>query len=95
VGERDEGRESPVLWDVCRGFHEGRKGMYTHWDQKINARPGNYGSRIDFILCSISMKPWISASNIQEGLMVGFVSLAVEAALTLTRVPITVQCMPK
>ncbi|OCK95715.1 DNase I-like protein [Cenococcum geophilum 1.58] len=68
-GERDEGREKPVLWDICRGFHEGRKGMYTHWEQKINARPGNYGSRIDYVLCSIEMKSWISDSNIQEGLM--------------------------
>jgi AP endonuclease-2 len=70
IGERDEGREKPVLWDICRAFHEGRKGMYTHWEQKINARPGNYGSRIDYVLCSISMKDWISESNIQEGLMV-------------------------
>ncbi|OCL12264.1 DNA lyase Apn2 [Glonium stellatum] len=68
-GERDEGREKPILWDICRGFHEDRKGMYTHWEQKINARPGNYGSRIDYVLCSIEMKSWILDSNIQEGLM--------------------------
>jgi AP endonuclease 2 len=70
VEPRDEGREHPILWDVCRGFHMGRKAMYTHWEQKINARPGNYGSRIDFILCSLDMKSWFSSSNIQEGLMV-------------------------
>lgn len=70
VGGRDEGRERPVLWDVCRGFHPNRKGMYTHWEQKINARPGNFGSRIDFILCSLDMRSWFSESNIQEGLMV-------------------------
>lgn len=70
VGERDEGREKPVLWDICRGFHEDRKGMFTHWEQKINARPGNFGSRIDYILCSIEMKSWFCESNIQEGLMV-------------------------
>jgi AP endonuclease-2 len=70
VGERDEGREKPILWDICRAFHEGRKGMYTHWEQKINARPGNYGSRIDYVLCSIALKGWVSESNIQEGLMV-------------------------
>ncbi|KAJ9641544.1 Class II abasic (AP) endonuclease [Coniosporium tulheliwenetii] len=69
VGQRDEGREKPVLWDVCRGFHEGRKGMYTHWEQKINARPGNFGSRIDYILASIEMKSWFCESDIQEGLM--------------------------
>jgi AP endonuclease-2 len=71
VGPRDEGREKPVLWDTCRELHRDRKGMYTHWEQKINARPGNHGSRIDYVLCSISMKNWVSEANIQEGLMVG------------------------
>lgn len=70
VGERDEGREKPVLWDICRGFHPDRTGMFTHWEQKINARPGNFGSRIDFILCSLDMKSWFCKSDIQEGLMV-------------------------
>ncbi|KAH7405795.1 Endonuclease/exonuclease/phosphatase [Phaeosphaeria sp. MPI-PUGE-AT-0046c] len=68
-GERDEGREKPVLYDICREFHPEREGMYTHWEQKINARPGNFGSRIDFILCSIAIKDWFKDSNIQEGLM--------------------------
>jgi len=69
IGEHDEGRENPVLWDVCRGFHPTRKGMFTCWEQKINARPGNFGSRIDYVLCSIGCKEWFSESNIQEGLM--------------------------
>jgi AP endonuclease-2 len=68
-GERDEGREEPVLYDICREFHPDREGMYTHWEQKINARPGNFGSRIDFVLCSIAIKDWFRESNIQEGLM--------------------------
>jgi AP endonuclease-2 len=68
-GERDEGREEPVLYDLCREFHPDREGMYTHWEQKINARPGNFGSRIDFVLCSIRIKDWFNESNIQEGLM--------------------------
>ncbi|KAH6620147.1 Endonuclease/exonuclease/phosphatase [Boeremia exigua] len=69
VGERDEGREEPVLYDLCREYHPDREGMFTHWEQKINARPGNFGSRIDFVLCSIKIKDWFKASNIQEGLM--------------------------
>lgn len=69
VGERDEGREKPVMWDICRGFHPTRKGMYTCWEQKINARPGNFGSRIDYVICSEGFKDWFSDSNIQEGLM--------------------------
>ncbi|KAF2834255.1 DNase I-like protein [Patellaria atrata CBS 101060] len=69
IGERDKDREEPVLWDICRGFHPTRKGMYTQWEQKINARPGNFGSRIDFILCSRDMKSWFLSADIQEGLM--------------------------
>jgi AP endonuclease-2 len=68
-GARDEGRETPVLYDLCREYHPDREGMYTHWEQKINARPGNFGSRIDFVLCSIAIKDWFKESNIQEGLM--------------------------
>ena len=67
-GERDEGREAPVLWDLCREFHKEREGMFTHWETKINARPANFGSRIDYVLCSISIKDWFEDSNIQEGL---------------------------
>jgi len=69
AGERDEGREYGVLWDTTRGFHKDRRGMYTHWEQKINARPGNYGSRIDFVLVCESMREWVNDANIQEGLI--------------------------
>lgn len=69
IGPRDEDREHPILWDILRGFHPGRQRMFTHWEQKINARPGNYGSRIDHILSSIEMKDWFERADIQEGLM--------------------------
>ena len=69
IGERDEGREKPVMWDICRSFHTSRKGMFTCWNQKINARPGNFGSRIDYVLCSEDWKHWFGESDIQEGLM--------------------------
>ncbi|KAF2764421.1 APN2 DNA lyase apurinic/apyrimidinic [Teratosphaeria nubilosa] len=68
AGEHDEGRERGVLWDTTRAFHPERKGMYTHWEQKINARPGNFGSRIDFVLVCESMLGWVKDANIQEGL---------------------------
>ena len=67
-GEKDEDRECQIMWDVTRGFHQGRKGMFTCWETKINARPGNYGARIDYVVCSHDMKDWFSDSNIQEGL---------------------------
>ncbi|KAL4862929.1 hypothetical protein BDV12DRAFT_178167 [Aspergillus spectabilis] len=69
LGDRDDGREQPALFDICRSFHPNRKGMYTCWEQRINARPGNYGSRIDYVLCSLDMQNWFCDSNIQEGLM--------------------------
>ncbi|KAI0400400.1 DNA lyase [Xylaria palmicola] len=69
VQPRDEGREDPVLWDLCRLFHPTREGMFTCWDTKKNTRPGNFGSRIDYVLCSNNMKSWFIDSNIQEGLM--------------------------
>lgn len=69
VRERDEGREEPVMWDVTRTFHPDREGMFTCWETKKNARPGNFGSRIDYILCTDGIKDWVEDSNIQEGLM--------------------------
>ncbi|KAF7563844.1 hypothetical protein G7046_g244 [Stylonectria norvegica] len=68
-GPRDEGREKPVLWDLCRCFHPGRQGMNTCWDTKKNTRPANNGSRIDYILCTEGIKDWFVDANIQEGLM--------------------------
>ncbi|KAJ4026990.1 Class II abasic (AP) endonuclease [Fusarium irregulare] len=69
LGARDQGRESPVLWDLCRCFHPERVGMNTCWDTKRNTRPANNGSRIDYVLCSNGIKSWFNFSNIQEGLM--------------------------
>lgn len=69
VGSRDESREEPVLWDLCRCFHPERQGMNTCWDTKRNTRPANNGSRIDYILCSDGIKDWFDSCNIQEGLM--------------------------
>ncbi|KAI1755941.1 DNA lyase [Xylaria castorea] len=69
AGPRDEERETPVLWDLCRLFHPTREGMFTCWDTKKNTRPGNFGSRIDYVLCTDDMKSWFIDSNIQEGLM--------------------------
>lgn len=91
IGARDEGREQPVLWDICRGFHPDRTGMYTHWEQKINARPGNYGSRIDFILCVLEMESWFVECDIQEGLMVSRLpNVKLLSWLTSARDPIIV-----
>ena len=68
-GARDQGRENSILWDTCRAFHPDRRGMFTCWEQKVNARPANCGARIDYVLCSLEMKTWVADANIQEGLM--------------------------
>ncbi|KAL9607278.1 MAG: hypothetical protein Q9167_007791 [Letrouitia subvulpina] len=69
LGHRDEDRRLPAMWDLCRGFHPSRQGMFTCWEQKVNARPGNYGSRIDYVICSLGIKEWFMDANIQEGLL--------------------------
>ncbi|KAL8839068.1 MAG: hypothetical protein Q9170_001904 [Blastenia crenularia] len=91
IGERDQGREESVLWDICRAFHPDRKGMFTCWEQKVNARPGNYGSRIDYVLSSLSMRDWFIDSNIQEGLMVWFLAPVKFFAITKDHVEIDSQ----
>ena len=70
VGERDTGKEESIFYDACREFHPDRVGMYTCWEQRINARPGNFGARIDYVLCSLDMMGWVASADIQEGLMV-------------------------
>ncbi|KAK9322078.1 Endonuclease/exonuclease/phosphatase [Lipomyces orientalis] len=52
-----------ILVDVCRQFFPQREGMYTCWNQKINARPGNYGSRLDYLLCTKALSNSCSAAN--------------------------------
>lgn len=74
IGDKSPGKEKPVLWDTCREFHPERAGMYTCWEQRINARPGNFGARIDYVLCSLDMENWILSADIQEGLMVRFLT---------------------
>ncbi|KAF8416273.1 DNA lyase Apn2, partial [Tirmania nivea] len=64
-----EPHQEGVMVDVCREWWPERRGMYTCWEQRIQARPGNYGARIDYVCCSSDMKSWFSAANIQEGLM--------------------------
>lgn len=94
VGERDKGREQPVLHDICRSFHPDRVGMYTCWDTRLNTRPGNYGARIDYVLCSLDMQDWFSDSNIQEGLMVRLADSG-SCASSLTLQPTGLGSLPR
>ncbi|KAF8449246.1 Endonuclease/exonuclease/phosphatase [Boletus edulis BED1] len=53
------------MTDMVRSFWSGRKGMYTCWNTKISARETNYGTRIDYILVTQGMLPWIKHGDIQ------------------------------
>ena len=37
----------------------------TGWNTKISAHKTNYGVRIDYVLVTPGLLPWIKASNIQ------------------------------
>ncbi|KAL8407596.1 hypothetical protein RB594_006429 [Gaeumannomyces avenae] len=69
IGKRDDGRETPVMCDLGREFHPVRQGMYTCWETRRNARPSNFGSRIDYVLCSAGIRSWFVDAGIQEGLL--------------------------
>jgi len=76
---KDDGTGS--LMDIVRRLWPDRKGMYTcayisallfhfvkcltGWNTKISARETNYGTRIDFILITPGLVPWIKEADIQ------------------------------
>ncbi|KAI8576033.1 hypothetical protein K450DRAFT_258577 [Umbelopsis ramanniana AG] len=51
--------------DMTRYYHPTRKGMFTCWNTKIDARASNYGTRIDYVLASKGLEPWFKYSDIQ------------------------------
>ncbi|OJA15578.1 hypothetical protein AZE42_09003 [Rhizopogon vesiculosus] len=61
---------SPIgcMTDAARTFWPDRKGMYTCWNTKISARETNYGTRVDYILVTSGILPWIKHGDIQPSL---------------------------
>ncbi|KAF8327397.1 Endonuclease/exonuclease/phosphatase [Cantharellus anzutake] len=53
------------MHDVIREAWPDRVGMYTCWNTKIQARETNYGTRIDYILMTSNLLPWIKGADIQ------------------------------
>ncbi|EIE88801.1 hypothetical protein RO3G_13512 [Rhizopus delemar RA 99-880] len=51
--------------DMARYYHPDRKGMFTCWNTRINARPANYGTRIDYVLASHGLQPRFVYADIQ------------------------------
>ncbi|OCF38997.1 exodeoxyribonuclease III [Kwoniella heveanensis CBS 569] len=50
--------------DVVRESWPDRDDMFTCWNQKLDARSANYGSRIDLILCTPGLRPWLNGGDI-------------------------------
>ncbi|GAA5856268.1 hypothetical protein JCM8547_000845 [Rhodosporidiobolus lusitaniae] len=59
------GLEGPMI-DITRRLHPDRQGMFTCWNTKIDARPSNYGTRLDYILITPGLLPWVNISDIQR-----------------------------
>ncbi|GLB43197.1 putative dna-(apurinic or apyrimidinic site) lyase [Lyophyllum shimeji] len=60
----EDGTGGPMI-DITRRLWPDRKGMYTCWNTKISARVSNYGTRIDYILITRGLLPWVKSSDIQ------------------------------
>lgn len=55
--------KGPMI-DVVRESWPTRDDMFTCWNQKLDARSANYGSRIDLILCTPGLRPWLNGGDI-------------------------------
>ncbi|KZP14518.1 DNase I-like protein [Athelia psychrophila] len=64
-GEGDVEGEERMLVDVVRRQWPDRKAMFTCWNTKISARASNYGTRIDYILVTPALLPWIKGADIE------------------------------
>ncbi|KDN40166.1 DNase I-like protein [Tilletiaria anomala UBC 951] len=51
--------------DVGRHLHPTRRKMYTCWNTIIDARPVNYGTRLDYTIVSPGLMPWVKSADIQ------------------------------
>ncbi|KAI7873842.1 Endonuclease/exonuclease/phosphatase [Mucor mucedo] len=57
------------LIDMTRLYHPDRQKMFTCWNTRTNARPANFGTRIDYVLASRGLKSWFKYSDIQPEIM--------------------------
>lgn len=56
--------QGPLI-DITREFHPTRTCMYTCWNTLVDARPANYGTRLDYTLITPGLRPWVKAADIQ------------------------------
>ncbi|KAI8335645.1 Endonuclease/exonuclease/phosphatase [Choanephora cucurbitarum] len=57
------------LVDITRRYHPDRQKMFTCWNTRTNARPINFGTRIDYILPSVGLEESFLFADIQPDIM--------------------------
>ncbi|KAI8371122.1 Endonuclease/exonuclease/phosphatase [Blakeslea trispora] len=57
------------LVDITRRYHPNRQKMFTCWNTRTNARPINFGTRIDYILPSAGLSDAFQFADIQPDIM--------------------------
>jgi AP endonuclease-2 len=60
---------SGPMVDTFRYFHPTDEKVYSHWDTFINARPANYGTRIDYVLCDKGVIDCVEDSTVEMKIM--------------------------
>ncbi|RKP13953.1 Endonuclease/exonuclease/phosphatase, partial [Piptocephalis cylindrospora] len=58
-------RNGTGLVDVYRHLHPEEQGAFTCWSYLGGARTSNYGTRIDYILLSADLLPWVQSVHIR------------------------------
>ncbi|KAI8922144.1 Endonuclease/exonuclease/phosphatase [Powellomyces hirtus] len=62
---RDLVQPKGPLHDTYRVLHPDAEKPFTCWNTLINARPVNYGTRIDYILITHGLLPWLCESAVE------------------------------
>ena len=58
-----------IVIDTLRYFRPKEKGLFTHWSNILNARPVNYGTRIDYIVTTPNLIYSFQDSNCLQTIM--------------------------
>ncbi|KAI9325725.1 Endonuclease/exonuclease/phosphatase [Zopfochytrium polystomum] len=60
----DPSATQPLFIDSFRHFFPARRGAFTCWNNLINGRASNFGTRIDLVVVSARLAPWLAAADI-------------------------------
>ncbi|KND05071.1 exodeoxyribonuclease III (xth) [Spizellomyces punctatus DAOM BR117] len=57
------------MYDMFRYFHPTQEKAFTCWNTLLNARPVNYGTRIDYVLATEGLIPWMADATVEADIM--------------------------